>query len=151
MITTEGIDRRVHNYIKQRNLEAEKGTRIIKEEGRMGTLKYWIESLQEEFGNDLIPYEWVADYVMVSRVALMKRVKKGQLTVFSYRILESKDSLFGRTKLIPSRIEYKFVPRQECDAWLLNSLHKYGHVEKSDLNELRPNHVSGWWDEIDET
>lgn len=148
MTTDCSIDKRVESYVKRHGLKAVKGRRIYEEQGMMGTLRYWIDGLQDVFGNDLIPYQWVADFVMVSRVALMKRVNKGQLTVFSFQILETEESLFGRTKLKPSRNDYKYVPKEECNAWILNSISDRHLIDQGDFDELRPKHVSGWWDEI---
>ena len=92
------------------------GTRVYREVGRGGFFQDWLREVQQDFGGELVPFEWVADYVGVSRPSLHKRVKRGGLTVLVYEMQETVRGVLGgrRDRM---RQEYKFVPRTECDAW----------------------------------
>ena len=92
------------------------GTRIYREPGYGTFFQQWLREVQEDFEGELIPFEWVADYVGVTRAALHKRVKKGNLTVLVYEMRERvKGALGGNRERM--RREYKFVPKAECDGW----------------------------------
>lgn len=92
------------------------GTRIYREIGTGGSFTFWLEEIHKAFDGDLIPFEWVADYVGVTRAALHKRVKKGNLTVLVYEVEGLiKGALGGLRKGM--RREYKYVPKKECDGW----------------------------------
>lgn len=92
------------------------GTRIYQEVGFWLELRLWMKDVQEAFEGELVPFEWVADYVGVSRAALHKRVNRGGLTVLAYTMQEHVRGILGghRERM---RAEYKFVPRLECDRW----------------------------------
>ncbi len=94
----------------------DEGTRIYRELGSGGSFTSWLVEVQEAFDGELIPFEWVADYVGVTSAALHKRVKKGNLTVLVYEVdVPVKGVLGGLRKGM--RREYKYVPMVECDGW----------------------------------
>jgi len=97
-------------------VEVEKGTRIYREVGYGHSFKNWVEDLQKCFGGEVIPFEWVAQFVGVSRAALHKRVKRGGLTVLAYELREEVNGILGG-KRERMRREYKVVPLSECKAW----------------------------------
>ncbi|QDV50696.1 hypothetical protein [Gimesia fumaroli] len=92
------------------------GTRIYREPGRGQFFQHWLSDVQEDFDGELIPFEWVAEYVGVTRAALHKRVKKGNLTVLVYEMRERVKGVLGGSRERMRR-EYKFVPKTECDGW----------------------------------
>lgn len=92
------------------------GTRIYRETGGGQFFQTWLKEVQEDFDGELVPFEWVADYVGVTRAALHKRVKKGNLTVLVYEMREWVQGVLGSNRERMRR-EYKFVPKTECDGW----------------------------------
>ena len=92
------------------------GTRVYREIGMETNFRHWLRDVQIAFEGELIPFEWVADYVQVSRAALHKRIKRGGLTVLVYEMREFVAGILGGVRQ-RMRSEYKFVPRSECDSW----------------------------------
>lgn len=92
------------------------GTRVYREIGGQDTFSWWLKDVQEAFDGELIPYEWVSDYVGVTRAALSLRAKKGQITVLVYEHAERVKGILGgeRSRM---RKEYKYIPKTECDSW----------------------------------
>jgi len=145
METKYPADERVWKFVKTREWEPEEHTRTFMQSGERGLLQHWIETLQKSFNGDLIPYEWVPEYVGVSRVAVMKRAKKGQITVFGYRIEENYATWDFKTRSKPTRRVYKYVPVDECKAWILDAISDPGYLSISEVRQMAPAHVSGWW------
>ncbi|VAX40596.1 hypothetical protein MNBD_PLANCTO02-489, partial [hydrothermal vent metagenome] len=99
------------------------GTRIYREKGPEINLHRWIRDVQEAFDGQLIPYEWVADYVGVTRASLLKKIKKGNLTVLVFEMQEEVRGVLG-SKRERMRREYKYVPQKECDGWRSDLIEK---------------------------
>jgi len=123
METEIEFDPRIRNYAKYVQLgkshavvSVDQGTRIYREVGSSRNLEHWLRDVQKYFEGELVPFEWVADYVGVSRAALHKRVKRGGLTVLVFEMREWVSGILGGTRERMRR-EYKFVPRSECDSW----------------------------------
>ena len=133
-------DERVISYVKQVDAETQTGTRIYRERGS-GLLE-WVDHIHEWFNGELIPSEWVPDYVGVTRAAVHKRFKKGQLTLFVYELHDYIESIFTATLRTKMRSEYRYVPRSECDIWRLNTI---PYPERSDVNALGTPYIDGWW------
>lgn len=142
MDTSYGPDERVISYIKHVGAQAHEGTRIYRQAG--SDLLGWVDCIQEWFDGELIPSEWVPDYVGVTRAAVHKRFKKGQLTLFVYELHDYVASVFTATVRTKMRCEYRYVPRSECDIWRLNTIQ---HPEQSDVNGLGSQYIEGWWQE----
>ena len=92
------------------------GTRIYREVSHGATLQSWFREVHEDFDRELIAFEWVSDYVGVTRAALHKRVKKGNLTVLVFQVGEAVKGVLGGFRK-GMRKEYKYVPKTECDGW----------------------------------
>jgi hypothetical protein len=92
------------------------GTRIYRDKGNKAIFSTWLREVQEDFDGQLVPFEWVADYVGVSRAALHKRIKRGGLTVLVFEMQELVRGVLGGVRERMRR-EYKFVPKVECDSW----------------------------------
>ena len=124
METEITFDHRIRRYEKRVNMvrgkgpvvSIDEGTRVYREIGPEMRLRHWLGDVQEAFDGELIPFEWVADYVQVSRAALHKRIKRGGLTVLVYEMHENVFGILGGVRR-RMRQEYKFVPRSECDSW----------------------------------
>ena len=124
METDIQFDARIKRYEKRINMvngiaagvSIDEGTRVYREIGPENTFVQWLNEVQHSFDGELIPFEWVADYVCVSRAALHKRIKRGGLTVLLYEMHENVSGLLGGIRQRMRR-EYKYVPRTECDSW----------------------------------
>jgi hypothetical protein len=124
METDIQFDARIKRYEKRINMvngiaavvSIDEGTRVYREIGPENTFVQWLNEVQDSFDGELIPFEWVADYVCVSRAALHKRIKRGGLTVLLYEMHENVSGLLGGIRQRMRR-EYKYVPRTECDSW----------------------------------
>ena len=104
------------------------GTRVYREIGGEAQLRHWLHEVQTAFEGDLVPFEWVADYVRVSRAALHKRIKRGGLTVLAFEMREQVAGILGGVRQRMRR-EYKYVPRTECDSWRALLLERIGEDE----------------------
>lgn len=116
METDVCCDPRVKSYERKTRRRADPGTRIYRERSPQVYLHAWLEELQAMFAGELVPFEWVADYVEVSRAAVHKRVKAGGLTLFVFEMEETVRGVLGglRERM---RGEYRYVPKSECDHW----------------------------------
>lgn len=124
METDIEFDQRIKRYEKRIHLvrgkgpavSVDSGTRIYREVGSKKSLEHWLREVQADFEGELVPFEWVADYVGVSRAALHKRIRRGGLTVLAFEMREHVTGVLGGVRERMRR-EYRFVPRLECDAW----------------------------------
>lgn len=93
------------------------GTRWFVERGAKITFRHWLEELHEAYPGNLIPLQWVAEYVGVSRAAVHQRGKNGGLTVFSYIVQETRKTILGGLKDRDSRMRFDYAVKSECDHW----------------------------------
>ena len=124
MATDIEFDERIKAYEQRAHMvdgkghavNREDGTRVYREVGPEVSFHHWMEDVQTSFGGELIPFEWVCDYVGVSRAALHKRVNRGGITVLVFEMHETVRGVLGghRDRM---RREYKYVPKLECDSW----------------------------------
>lgn len=101
---------------KSEFINVDEGTRVYREVSDAVNFQRWMDDVHEAFGTEVIPFEWVADYVGVSRAALHKRIKRGGLTVLVFEMRERVSGILGGVR-DRMRCEYKYVPRSECDSW----------------------------------
>ena len=104
------------------------GTRVYREIGGEAQLRHWLNEAQNAFDGELVPFEWAADYVGVSRAALHKRIKRGGLTVLVFEMRELVSGILGGQRQ-RMRQEYKYIPRTECDSWRQLLLDRTGDGE----------------------
>ncbi len=125
------FDKRIKKYEKICQMKDGKGavvsidpeTRVYREVGYEINLRQWISDIHEAFDKEVIPFEWVADFVGVTRAALHKRVKKGNLTVLVFEMQEVVKGVLG-SKRERMRREYKYIPKTECEGWRDDLLEK---------------------------
>jgi len=124
MDTQIEFDQRIRKYEEKCHITEGKGhavnvdagTRIYREIGHPQQFHHWMRDVQESFDGEVIPFEWVADYVGVTRAALHKRVKKGNLTVLVFEMHENVIGVLGGIRERMRR-EYRYIPKTECDQW----------------------------------
>jgi hypothetical protein len=97
--------------------EPDRETRIYRREGSDEDSGPWFDALCRHFpGEGFISPGGVAMYAPVSRAAVYKRLKQGNLTAFCFHVVEAKRSIFGYQKKLRER-PYIYVAVSECKAW----------------------------------
>ncbi len=119
---------------KQREFtgEPDEGTRIYRMEGHEEDLRAWFEAITEAFGPTVSP-GGVTMFAPVSRAAVYKRLKQGNLTAFAFQIVEKTTGVFGRTRL-RRETPYLYIPVSECQAW--GDLLKTNAEERSSASDF---------------
>ncbi len=95
--------------------EPDEGTRIYRMEGPEDNLRAWFEAITAAYGPTVSP-GGVTMFAPVSRAAVYKRLKQGNLTGFAFQIVEKNTGLFGRPR-IRRETPYLYIPVSECQAW----------------------------------
>jgi hypothetical protein len=93
------------------------GTRIYRIEGSDAEVGAWYDAICDCFPDDkFVSPGGVGMYAGVSRAAVHKRLKQGNLTAFMFNVTRTTQSLFGYQKKIKER-PYGYIPVSECKAW----------------------------------
>lgn len=93
------------------------GTRIYRDHGTSWAFRLWMREVQGIFQGELIPFEWAADYIGVTRAALHGRVKNGTMTMLVFEMHEVVKGMLGKRRERMRR-EYKFMIKSECHSWM---------------------------------
>ncbi len=97
--------------------EPDPETRIYRREGSDEESGPWFDALGEHLpGEGFVSPGGVMMYAPVSRAAVHKRLKEGNLTAFCFHVVRAERSLFGYQKKLKER-PYIYVPVSECKAW----------------------------------
>jgi hypothetical protein len=97
--------------------EPDPDTRIYRREGSDEESGPWFDAICQHFPDDgFISPGGVGMYAPVSRAAVHKRLKEGNLTAFSFQVVKAERSLFGYQKKLKER-PYIYVAVSECKAW----------------------------------
>ncbi len=117
-------DPRRIEYEKMTKRKPAEGTRVYREDGGWRAFRLWLMEMRQLFQGDLIPFEWVAQFVGVTRAAVHKRIKSGQLTIFTFGMEETvKGVLGGERKRM--RQEFKYAVLTECHFWRTNLMDEW--------------------------
>jgi len=79
-------------------------------------------------------------YCPVSRAAVYKRLKEGQLSIFLFHVTHRKTTLFGKNKILREN-PYGYIPVSEARAWrqeLEERAVKQGSITEEELEGARP-------------
>lgn len=110
------IDSRIGKYTELTKCQPEKETRVYRELGNWSQFRLWLMEMRHLFGGDLIPMEWVAQLVGVTRAAVHKRIRTGKLTVFVFGMEEHVKGALGGTRT-RMRQEFKYALLTEVLFW----------------------------------
>ena len=91
------------------------GTRVYRQDGSQEESAAWFDALTEIVGPTVSP-GGVGMYCPVSRAAVYKRMKEGNLSMFLFHVTHRKTTLFGKTKTLRDT-PYSYVPITEARAW----------------------------------
>ena len=94
-----------------------KDSRWYVERGPANYFKWWLEEIQQGLKGNLIPLQWVPDFVGVSRAGVLKRAKKGGLTIMSFIMITESTTILGGTKDRDSKKRYDYAIISECKYW----------------------------------
>jgi hypothetical protein len=111
-------------------------TRIFKERGSKIHFAQWLDELHEANPGDLIPLQWAPDFCRVTRPGIRKRIVSGNMTLFSFVLLEETKSILGRVETKESRTSYDYVIKSECEAWREELLQKWDEEMAAKYNEM---------------
>lgn len=94
-----------------------KNSRWYVEYGPITFYRHWLRELNKAEPGNLMPLQWVSDYVGASRAAVLKRAKNGGLTVLSFVVTEWSKTFLGKVRDRNSKRKYDYAIISECDAW----------------------------------
>jgi len=93
------------------------GSRWWQEVHRRSNLFHFLRDVNKAFPADLVPLQWVPKLVNVSRESVLRRAKRGGLTVVSFVPLETKRNILGGVREKESRNSFDFALISECEQW----------------------------------
>ncbi len=115
------------------------GTRIYRIDGSQEESAAWFDLLTEIIGPSVSP-GGVGMYCPVSRAAVYKRIKEGNLSMFLFHVTHRKTTLFGKTKTLRDS-PYGYIPVSEAKAWrqeLEERALRQGAITQAELEGSRP-------------
>lgn len=93
----------------------EKGARMYRYSGPEAEAPYWTDALFDVFGKMVSP-GGVCMFAPVSRAAVHKRMKDGNLTAFLFYAETDRKNFFGSVKR-KRELDYIWIPVSECWEW----------------------------------
>jgi hypothetical protein len=91
------------------------GTHIYRRDGSQEESSVWFDLLTEIIGPSVSP-GGVGMYCPVSRAAVYKRIKEGNLSIFLFHVTHRTTTLFGKNKILRDN-PYGYIPASEARAW----------------------------------
>lgn len=119
--------------------EYDEDTRSYHAHGDESQVGYWYEALNTCY-RGLIPVSGISMYVPVSRTAIHKRIKAGDLTTFHFHSRPASKGVFANKKEA-RETPYVYVPISECKNWareIRAKMIRLEHFTLKDLNEETP-------------
>ena len=124
-------------------------TRIFKDRGSMIHFSQWLDELHEANPGNLLPLQWAPAFCRVTRPGVRKRIMSGNMTLFSFVLLEETKTILGRVETRESRTSFDYVIKSECEAWREELLQKRDeemaarYIESNRHQELPPSMRKG--------
>src|SRR5438105_214920 len=115
------------------------GTHMYRRDGSQEESAAWFEMLTEIIGPSVSP-GGVGMYCPVSRAAVYKRIKEGNLSIFLFHVTHRKTTLFGKNKILRDN-PYGYIPVSEAKAWrqeLERRAIRQGRITEEELEGARP-------------
>lgn len=105
-------------------------TRWWIESGPIMHFKHWLRELHEHLPGDLIPMQWVPEFVGVTRGAVKNKADAGGITVFSFRVQEAQRSMLGKRAYRETKSRFDYMAISECEAWREDVLERLDQEEQ---------------------
>lgn len=93
------------------------GIRWYTQRGSRQEFFHWYRIISEAYPGNLIPLQFVPEFVGVSRASVHKRAKNGRLTIFSFVVTEHKYTILGTRKDRDTKKRYDMTMLSECREW----------------------------------
>lgn len=129
-------DPRTKEYVAYTKREPEPGTRTYREDGNWPQFRLWLLEMRHFFEGDVIPLEWVAQFVGVTRAAVHRKAQGGGLTVFVFGMEETVKGALGGTRR-RMRQEFRYALLSECHYWRDSLLKKQVAKEDEEAEKSR--------------
>lgn len=87
-------------------------------------------------------------YAPVSRAAVHKRTKEGNLTAFCYHVTSTRIGLFGKPRTA-RQTPYVYIPVSELKVWaneLYSRIARLGRTSLEELEERKPDWIGEFWE-----
>lgn len=95
--------------------ERDGDTRVYRKRGSAEESPVWFDILTKLIGPSVSP-GGVGMYCPVSRAAVYKRLKEGNLSIFNFHVTKRKTKFFGGL-LVEREMPYGYIPVSEVKAW----------------------------------
>ncbi|MDP0490977.1 MAG: hypothetical protein Q7Q71_08015 [Verrucomicrobiota bacterium JB023] len=121
-------------------------TRIYEKEGPEEEAGPWFEAVCAVAGSTVSPGGG-SMFAPVSRPAVHKRIKEGNLTAFYFYITSTRKGLFGKQRKT-RELPLVYIPTSELKAWgqeLEERMLRLGKVSREELEEAKPDWPEEFW------
>ena len=105
------------------------GIRWYTQHGSWQEFYHWYRIISEAYSGNLIPLQYVPEFVGVSRASVHKRAKNGGLTIFSFVVTERKHTILGTRKDRDTKKRYDMTMLSECQEWYSRLLDRASRSE----------------------
>ncbi len=105
------------------------GIRWYTQRGSRQEFFHWYRILSEAYPGNIIPYQYVPEFIGVSRASVHKRAKNGGLTIFSFVVTEQKYTILGSRKDRDTKKRYDLAILSECMEWYSRLLDRANRSE----------------------
>ncbi|MEM7147124.1 MAG: hypothetical protein AAF591_18540 [Verrucomicrobiota bacterium] len=123
------------------------GTRVYRAEGTEGEAGEWYDAVTAVAGPTVSP-GGASMFAPVSRPAVHKRVKEGNLTAFCFHVTRTRKGLFGKQRKA-RETPFVYVPISELKAWaheLEARMIRLGRVTEEELEGAIPDWKGEFWE-----
>lgn len=126
--------------------EPDPGTRIYRRSGPEEESGPWFEAVAG-LAWPVVSPGGAGMFAPVSRAAVYKRLKEGNLTAFAFHVTSTRASLFGKTREVRDT-PFVYVPASELKAWateLEERIIRLGRITREELEGRRPDWHGEFW------
>lgn len=119
--------------------ERDGDSHVYRKSGSQEESSVWFDALHKIVGQTVSP-GGVGMYCPVSRAAVYKRIKEGNLSLFLFHVTKRTTTLFGGKKVVREK-PYSYIPVSEVRAWrkdLEERAIAQGNVTREQLEGARP-------------
>lgn len=122
------------------------GTRVYRASGPEEGSGPWFE-LVDLIAGPIVSPGGGAMFAPVSRAAVHKRLKEGNLTAFCFHVTSTRTSIFGKKRKV-RETPYVYIPSSELKAWgkeLEERIVRLGRISREELEGKKPQWDQSFW------
>jgi len=127
--------------------EPDPGTRVYRASGPEEGSGPWYEIIDLLAGPVVSP-GGAAMFAPVSRAAVHKRLKEGNLTAFCFHVTSTRTSIFGKQRKVRDT-PYVYIPSSELKAWaeeLEERIIRLGRTTEEEIEGNKPDWSGDFWE-----